>query len=760
MKLTSRVVGRSVAVAALALAVFAGNAAAAPVSTAFTYQGEIRDAAGLVTGGRTLNIRFRLFDAAAAGVQVGEIFRTVTPLEGRFTTELDYGAAPTPFAGQARWLEIAVETSPGVFTTLAGRQALTATPYSQYTLVAGDSVRLNGQAASFYRDASNLNAGTIGDARLPANIARTGANQTFTGNNTFNNAANTFAGNGAALTSLNGSNITSGTIGDARLSANIARLNANQAFSGANSMNNAANVFSGTFNGTHTGVGTGLTALDASNIAGGTLGDARLSTNVALLNAAQTFSAAKTFDARTIFNNNVFVNRTSAITSSEVFGLRTNFGGALYGGMYIDTDSVTGKPFYGYATGGVGRAWSYFDGTTNQVRFYNSGDRMVISSTGNVGIGTAAPLSTAALHVVNNGDYGLYVDNNDTVGAGYGINVRTTAPSGRAIYGNAESTTGVNYGGYFYTPSTSGRGVYAEAGGETGTTYGVYTTADSPDGYALYASKNKTTGTTPVIYASNPSQAGSSFGIHSEMTATAGGGFSTAVRGQHNSTSGGGIGVWGSHDGSGFGVYGTAATGGYGVYGTAGGTGSGVRGFSSAGEGVYGSSGSGYGGYFSSSSGTSLYVVGTASVGVLQIRGGADLAEKFEMNTAQDIKPGMVVMIDDEKVGQMELATGRYNKRVAGVISGANELGAGMILGSFDNMENGMPVALSGRVWTFVDASDKAVEAGDLLTTSDTPGYAMPVIDDSAAHGATIGKAMSRLAKGEKGMVLVLVNLQ
>jgi hypothetical protein len=36
----------------------------------------------------------------------------------------------------------------------------------------------------------------------------------------------------------------------------------------------------------------------------------------------------------------------------------------------------------------------------------------------------------------------------------------------------------------------------------------------------------------------------------------------------------------------------------------------------------------------------------------------------------------------------------------------------------------------------------------------------MPVIDSSKAPGATIGKAMSRLAKGEKGMVLVLINLQ
>jgi hypothetical protein len=120
----------------------------------------------------------------------------------------------------------------------------------------------------------------------------------------------------------------------------------------------------------------------------------------------------------------------------------------------------------------------------------------------------------------------------------------------------------------------------------------------------------------------------------------------------------------------------------------------------------------------------------------------------------------MVVMIDDEHTGGMELATGAYNRKVAGVISGANQLDAGMVLGEFEGQTNPHAVALTGRVWTYVDASEKAVEAGDLLTTSDTPGYAMPVIDDSKAHGATIGKAMSSLAKGEKGMVLVLVNLQ
>jgi hypothetical protein len=83
-----------------------------------------------------------------------------------------------------------------------------------------------------------------------------------------------------------------------------------------------------------------------------------------------------------------------------------------------------------------------------------------------------------------------------------------------------------------------------------------------------------------------------------------------------------------------------------------------------------------------------------------------------------------------------------------------------MILGDFDGGKNPHAVALTGRVWTYVDASEKAVEAGDLLTTSDTPGYAMPVVDSSRAHGATIGKAMTKLEMGQKGMVLVLVNLQ
>jgi Chaperone of endosialidase len=58
---------------------------------------------------------------------------------------------------------------------------------------------------------------------------------------------------------------------------------------------------------------------------------------------------------------------------------------------------------------------------------------------------------------------------------------------------------------------------------------------------------------------------GAVFDVTNNSTA----GFSTALRGSSTSTTGNGIGVWGSHAGGGYGVYGTAATNGFGVIGSA-----------------------------------------------------------------------------------------------------------------------------------------------------------------------------------------------
>lgn len=61
-----------------------------------------------------------------------------------------------------------------------------------------DSDKLDGQEGAYYTNASNLDAGTVPDARFPATLP---------------------AVNGSALTNLNASNVASGTLSNARLNA-------------------------------------------------------------------------------------------------------------------------------------------------------------------------------------------------------------------------------------------------------------------------------------------------------------------------------------------------------------------------------------------------------------------------------------------------------------------------------------------------------------------------------------------------------------
>jgi hypothetical protein len=149
---------------------------------------------------------------------------------------------------------------------------------------------------------------------------------------------------------------------------------------------------------------------------------------------------------------------------------------------------------------------------------------------------------------------------------------------------------------------------------------------------------------------------------------------------------------------------------------------------------------------------------GNVSLRTLTIRGGADVAEPFELTTA-DITKGSVVVIDDEQAGKLKLSTRAYDTQVAGIVSGANGIDPGISLYQQGALEGGQNVALSGRVYVLADASSGAIKPGDLLTTSGTPGHAMKVSDHARSQGAILGKAMSALKEG-KGTVLVLVTLQ
>ena len=142
---------------------------------------------------------------------------------------------------------------------------------------------------------------------------------------------------------------------------------------------------------------------------------------------------------------------------------------------------------------------------------------------------------------------------------------------------------------------------------------------------------------------------------------------------------------------------------------------------------------------------------------MIEIRGGADLAEKFSTKE-KDIEPGTVMVIDPKKPGRLMVSTKANDRLVAGIVSGANGLMPGVVL-SDDKTLNGAshPIALSGRVWVKCTDEGGEVKPGDLLTTSSTPGHVMKVSSYEKAQGAIIGKAMSPI---QGGLVLVLVSLQ
>jgi hypothetical protein len=146
----------------------------------------------------------------------------------------------------------------------------------------------------------------------------------------------------------------------------------------------------------------------------------------------------------------------------------------------------------------------------------------------------------------------------------------------------------------------------------------------------------------------------------------------------------------------------------------------------------------------------------------LEITGGSDLSELFDVSAGvgEAVAPGMVVSIDPANPGRLSVSGTAYDRMVAGVVSGAGGIETGLLMGQRGSEADGsLPVALTGRVYVWVDASYGSVTPGDLLTTSSTAGHAMKVSDYARSQGAILGKAMTSLGEG-KGLVLMLVSLQ
>jgi hypothetical protein len=415
-------------------------------------------------------------------------------------------------------------------------------------------------------------------------------------------------------------------------------------------------------------------------------------------------------------------------------------------------------------------------GTVGQIAKFTSatdlGNSVMTEANGAVGIGTAGP--SGRLHIVGGADVAgtLRLQPNSSKGANqshvhWGSTgdwyIRSAAATGNVVL----QDTGGNVAIGAATPSQSKLYVFNNNGNAT------VRAENSANGNGMVGSSDTNGGVLGTSRTGNGVHGLSVnghgvYGQSSVAVGVFGKSFQfEGVRGESNATYSGG--VVGYNLNTGVGVYGQSDKG-IGVQARSV-NGTGVDGGSTNGTGVYGISqgANGFGGYFrNTGGGISLNVEGRTRTGVLEITGGADFAENFDINVAETtalaattkVEAGLVVSIDPANPGKLQLSARAYDRRVAGIISGAGGVKPGMMMSHDGTLADGQhPVALSGRVYVWVDAKGGAIRPGDLLTTSTTPGHAMKAANPSKAHGAVLGKAMTGLRSG-KGLVLVLVTLQ
>ena len=136
----------------------------------------------------------------------------------------------------------------------------------------------------------------------------------------------------------------------------------------------------------------------------------------------------------------------------------------------------------------------------------------------------------------------------------------------------------------------------------------------------------------------------------------------------------------------------------------------------------------------------------------------ADCAEDFDISGTEEILAGTVMVIDP--AGALQPCCDAYDKRVAGVVSGAGTYKPAIILDKHPNAAaTRLPIALLGKVYCRVEAILAPIEVGDLLTTSSVGGHAMKAVDPLRAFGAVIGKALRPLRQGT-GLIPILISLQ
>ena len=142
---------------------------------------------------------------------------------------------------------------------------------------------------------------------------------------------------------------------------------------------------------------------------------------------------------------------------------------------------------------------------------------------------------------------------------------------------------------------------------------------------------------------------------------------------------------------------------------------------------------------------------------------GSDFAEALPVKGGKlGYEPGDVLVISRGAGGSVEKSSSRYDRSAIGVYSTRPGFVGADKNGDTRMDPDDVPVAITGIVPTKVTAENGPIDAGDLLTTSSTPGHAMKAKPVSVAGveiyptGTILGKALEPLA-GERGVIRVLV---
>jgi hypothetical protein len=212
-----------------------------------TYQGSIRQIGVPLNG--NADLRFSLFDQAAAGAQVGSTVQltNVAIANGIFTVQLPFSTAE--FTGPSRWLEISVASPPGgTFTLLSPRQQVGVTPYALHAQTVDWASILNlppgfadgiddagtGDITGVTAGSGLTGGGTSGGVTLSANFAGSGVATTVARSDHFHNSLDASDGSPTDSVFVDSlGNVGIGTLTPAR------RLHVANGVSGATSISTA-----------------------------------------------------------------------------------------------------------------------------------------------------------------------------------------------------------------------------------------------------------------------------------------------------------------------------------------------------------------------------------------------------------------------------------------------------------------------------------------------------------------------------------------